>query len=93
MISGNSGIVLVLINMYRKTKKPIYLQKAIQIAEQLIENMITENGKVGWKSEVVPEVLAGFAHGNSGFIELFSRLYEVYPQTKYLEYPFKFSRI
>lgn len=85
MISGNSGIVLVLINMYRKTKKPIYLQKAIQIAEQLIENMITENGKVGWKSEVVPEVLAGFAHGNSGFIELFSRLYEVYPQTKYLD--------
>lgn len=63
----------------------IYLQKAIQIAEQLIENMITENGKVGWKSEVVPEVLAGFAHGNSGFIELFSRLYEVYPQTKYLD--------
>lgn len=47
--------------------------------------MITENGKVGWKSEVVPEVLAGFAHGNSGFIELFSRLYEVYPQTKYLD--------
>ena len=85
MISGNSGIVLVLINMYRKTKKPIYLQKAIQIAEQLIENMITENGEVGWKSEVVPEVLAGFAHGNSGFIELFSRLYEVYPQTKYLD--------
>ena len=76
---------MVLINMYRKTKKPIYLQKAIQIAEQLIENMITENGKVGWKSEVVPEVLAGFAHGNSGFIELFSRLYEVYPQTKYLD--------
>ena len=68
-----------------KQKKPIYLQKAIQIAEQLIENMITENGKVGWKSEVVPEVLAGFAHGNSGFIELFSRLYEVYPQTKYLD--------
>lgn len=32
--------------MYRKTKKPIYLQKAIQIAEQLIENMITEK----WKS-------------------------------------------
>lgn len=85
MISGNSGIVLVLINMYRKTKKPIYLQKAIQIAEQLMENMITENGEVGWKSEVVPEVLAGFAHGNSGFIELFSRLYEVYPQTKYLD--------
>lgn len=57
----------------------------VVLAEQLIENMITENGKVGWKSEVVPEVLAGFAHGNSGFIELFSRLYEVYPQTKYLD--------
>lgn len=84
LISGNSGIVLVLINMYKKTGTPTYLQKAIQIAEQLIEDMVTDNGKVGWKSEVVPEVLAGFAHGNSGFIEMFSRLYEVYPQTKYL---------
>ena len=85
LISGNSGIVLVLINMYKKTGTPTYLQKAIQIAEQLIEDMVTDKGKVGWKSEVVPEVLAGFAHGNSGFIELFSRLYEVYPQTKYLD--------
>lgn len=84
LISGNSGIVLVLINMYKKTGTPTYLQKAIQIAEQLIEDMVTDNGKVGWKSEVVPEVLAGFAHGNSGFIEMFSRLYEVYPQAKYL---------
>ena len=84
LISGNSGIVLVLINMYKKTGTPTYLQKAIQIAEQLIEDMVTDKGKVGWKSEVVPEVLAGFAHGNSGFIEMFSRLYEVYPQTKYL---------
>lgn len=85
LISGNSGIVLVLINMYKKTGTPTYLQKAIQIAEQLIEDMVTDKGKVGWKSEVVPEVLAGFAHGNSGFIEMFSRLYEVYPQTKYLD--------
>lgn len=84
LISGNSGIVLVLINMYKKTGTPTYLQKAIQIAEQLIEDMVTDKGKVGWKSEVVPEVLAGFAHGNSGFIEMFSRLYEVYPQAKYL---------
>lgn len=84
LISGNSGIVLVLINMYKKTGTPTYLQKAIQIAEQLIEDMVTDNGKVGWKSEVVPEVLAGFAHGNSCFIEMFSRLYEVYPQAKYL---------
>ena len=84
LISGNSGIVLVLINMYKKTGTPTYLQKAIQIAEQLIEDMVTDKGKVGWKSEVVPEVLAGFAHGNSGFIEMFSRLYDVYPQAKYL---------
>lgn len=84
LISGNSGIVLLLINMYKKTGTPTYLQKAIQIAEQLIEDMVTDKGKVGWKSEVVPEVLAGFAHGNSGFIEMFSRLYEVYPQAKYL---------
>ena len=84
LISGNSGIVLVLINMYKKAGTPTYLQKAIQIAEQLIEDMVTDKGKVGWKSEVVPEVLAGFAHGNSGFIEMFSRLYEVYPQAKYL---------
>ena len=79
--------------MYRKTKKAYLSTKSYTNSRTLIENMITENGKVGWKSEVVPEVLAGFAHGNSGFIELFSRLYEVYPQTKYLDILSSFSRI
>ena len=34
MISGNSGIVLVLINMYRKTKKPIYLHGSLTVGYQ-----------------------------------------------------------
>ena len=85
LISGSSGIILVLINMYKKTKENPYLQKAIQIADNLISNMATEENMAGWKSEATPKILAGFAHGNSGFIEVFARLYEVHPSEKYIE--------
>lgn len=84
IISGNAGVLLVLLNMYKTTKEQIYLQKAKEIAELLLGKISKDKEIVGWKPKSVSKVLAGFAHGNSGFIEVFSRLYEVVPDDRYL---------
>lgn len=69
-ISGNAGVLVILINLYSNITDNVYKEdilKGIELSvARLIENAnIEENNLINWKSEE-DDVLLGFAHGTSG---------------------------
>jgi len=74
IIDGKAGILNVIINFYIITNEKQFMNKAIQLGEELLqETMCCETG-LGWRIENLEKPLAGFSHGNAGIVYSLLRL-------------------
>ena len=85
LLSGNAGAVLVLINMFRLTKEGKYLADAVKAADLLLAQAELTEGGMGWCSASLKQPIGGMAHGNSGFLLAFARLFRYTGQVTYLD--------
>lgn len=83
LLSGNVGWIVVLLKLYKETKKEEYLSYAVRAGELLWEKKTDMEEGCGWlgSSEKVP--LAGMAHGNSGAVLAYARLMKYTKDLKY----------
>lgn len=77
LLSGNAGLLIVCIHMFAVTKDSSYMAWAEDIAEWLLNQSVKQKQGIGWKIPECDYPLAGLAHGCSGFLLAFSRLYKV----------------
>lgn len=85
LLSGNAGAVLVLANMFRLTKEDKYLADAVKAAELLLAQAVPTEEGMGWCSANLKQPIGGMAHGNSGFLTAFARLFRYTGQVNYLD--------
>jgi len=83
IMSGSSGAIVGLLNLYKVDSDENILNKAIVCGQHLLNNRILFNGYKVWKSsrEIVP--LTGFSHGAAG---ISFALFHLYSLTKYEEF-------
>ncbi|WP_192800168.1 type 2 lanthipeptide synthetase LanM family protein [Priestia endophytica] len=81
VISGSSGLLQVLINLYEDTNKEWILEIAKSIAKHLKDQKIEEYNGVYWKAINSNTSYIGFSHGNAGIAAALSRLYMYYPNS------------
>lgn len=67
-LSGLSGVIVVLSDLYRITGERGYLDQAVVMGEKVWKSCEMMNGGAGWKIEADVPPLAGLAHGNSGLL-------------------------
>lgn len=84
-LSGNAGAIAAALALYKCTGDRAYLETAIQTERFLWKNRTETEQGVGWKIEGQNRPLAGIAHGNSGFLRAYLKLYEVIKDKYYLE--------
>ena len=77
-LSGNAGGILAALLLHEMTEKDdsIYLETAVQLEKELWKKSIQMNPGVGWKLFHAERPLAGMAHGNSGFLMTYAKLYQ-----------------
>lgn len=85
IISGNAGVILVLLNLYDITGTEKYLEMAKQAAELLISRAVPAEEGIGWKNSGNGALLAGFSHGNSGIMYALTRLSSYINDERYLD--------
>lgn len=85
LLSGNAGAVLVLTDMFRLTKEEKYLADAVTAADLLLTQAEATDQGIGWCSAQLKQPIGGMAHGNSGFLLAFARLFRYTARRDYLE--------
>lgn len=78
-LSGKTGVLIVLMNMYNLTRKIKYINKIDMVVDLIIENAIQCKHGIGWKFNNLLEPLTGIAHGNSGIIIALARATNIVP--------------
>ena len=85
IVYGNSGAIIVLINMYHLTNDIQYLESAIHAGELLIKAQI-QYGEIkgGWISDGRQSPLAGLSHGISGMVLALVKLWDATKRDEFL---------
>ena len=84
-IAGAAGAILVLLALWRETREPILIEKALLCGEQLLRSRVSRDGKPrAWKT-IAQRPLAGFSHGAAGIGVALLRLHQVVPDVRFLE--------
>ena len=90
LLSGNAGAAIAALKLYQIKKECAepaeqYLTEAVEIERKLWDcRQDMENG-CGWTIFNVKKPLAGMAHGNSGFLMLYTALYQTTGNKEYLK--------
>ncbi len=77
ILDGNAGAVMAMVHLYKITGKDIYLKTAEHAADCLLAHGVQMKKGIGWVIPGQEQPLAGFAHGNSGIMLAFARLWDV----------------
>ena len=85
ILEGNAGAVIAMVHLYQKTGTAGYLEVAQQAADILLEKAVQMKNGVGWILQGQNEPLAGMAHGNSGIMLAFARLWKVTGVKRYYD--------
>ena len=83
MLSGNAGLIIACMHMYEITGNMMYVTWAEDIAVWLLNKSMKQIQGIGWKIPECDYPLAGLAHGCSGFLLAFTRLYKVTKNLKW----------
>ena len=85
IVYGNSGAIVVLVNMYHLTNDVQYLESAICAGELLIKAQI-QYGEIkgGWISAGRQSPLAGLSHGISGMVLALVKLWDATKREEFL---------
>lgn len=83
LLDGKAGAIVVFCYMYLSSNKPEYLEFAELIADKLISEAVDMDSGIGWRQADGGIPLLGMAHGNSGIIVAFSKLYKLTGNKKY----------
>jgi len=85
LISGAAGAVLALLALYRATRLPGALDKAVLCGEHLLEHRSpSPQGPRAWKT-LGEEILTGFSHGAAGIAYALLKLYEATGESSFRE--------
>ncbi len=84
---GSAGVGLANLFLYTKTNKQPYLDKALEIAKNLIESSIEDENGVHWETE--GKTYIGFGYGQSGVALFLLRLYQITGDERFLEVGYK----
>ena len=77
IMDGNAGAIVALVHLYQMTKKEKHLKMAKQAAEKLLLHARKTEQGIGWILSGQKQPLAGMAHGNSGIMLAFAKLWKV----------------
>lgn len=83
LLDGKAGIVMVMLFMYEETGRRMYLNVAVQVADELLNMCITMKPGIGWLINGQNRPLAGLAHGNSGIAMALAKLWVKTKKEKY----------
>lgn len=76
LLEGNAGAIIALVHLHHITKEKSYLEIAKQAAEELLFHAVQTETGIGWQLSGQNQPLAGMAHGNSGMMLAFARLWQ-----------------
>ena len=90
LLSGNAGAAIAALKLYQIKKECAepadqYLKEAVEIEKSLWNRRQTMEKGCGWKLSCAEKPLAGMAHGNSGFLMLYTALYQITGNREYLK--------
>lgn len=85
ILEGNAGAVIAMVHLYQITKEAMHLEIAQQAAEILINQIVPMEKGIGWCIPGQEQPLAGMAHGNSGIMMAFARLWQITGNPTYCE--------
>lgn len=77
ILEGNAGAILALVHLFQITGDTRYQNTAQQAADILLEHRIETEQQIAWKIPEQEYSLAGMAHGNSGIMLAFARLFSI----------------
>lgn len=83
LLEGNAGAIIALVYLHRITKEKSYLEMAKQAAEELLVHAVQKEEGIGWQLSGQSQPLAGMAHGNSGMMLAFARLWQASGVARY----------
>lgn len=85
LLGGNAGGIVLACRMFELTGEDHYKELAVQMGEWLWNTAIYMEQGCGFRvaSEMPP--LAGIAHGNSGFLVAYGKLWEITGKERYCE--------
>ena len=85
-LDGKSGIGVLLVELYKECNCVKYLDYATYLANQLIRDAaVISDKEIGWIVNEQKIPLASLAHGNSGIILFFAKLWTVTEDVAYIE--------
>jgi type 2 lantibiotic biosynthesis protein LanM len=83
LLAGAAGAALALLALYRATRLPEALDKAVLCGEHLLQNRsVSQQGPRAWKT-LREKMLTGFSHGAAGIAYALLRLYEATGETSF----------
>lgn len=85
VIIGSAGVILILLKYYEHVKDKKILSLAERYADKIMKDSIKIENALAWKSSFAKQPLGGFAHGTSGIIFAFAKLYKYVKNDSYLE--------
>lgn len=85
LLGGNAGAILVFLNGYDLSGKNAYIEWAEKAADFLIDKANDFEWGWGWASVQAGTALTGLAHGSSGMMLAFGRLWKYTQKSKYLQ--------
>jgi type 2 lantibiotic biosynthesis protein LanM len=86
LISGAAGAALALLALYRVTRLPEALDKAVLCGEHLLQHRWeSRQGPRAWKTIKSEEILTGFSHGAAGIAYALLKLYEASGENSFRE--------
>jgi len=85
LLSGNAGVILAAINLYRMTGQRKYMDAAAAVGAWLLEQVSVSKKGTGWRIQGTLQPMAGMAHGNSGFLMAYTGLFEISGDKRWLE--------
>jgi len=85
LLSGAAGAALALLALYRATRLPGALDKAVLCGEHLLQHRSpSPQGPRAWKT-LGEEILTGFSHGAAGIAYALLKLYDASGESSFLE--------
>lgn len=94
VIEGSSGIMLIIINLFKVTKNNLWRNFAIEIGEKIDSAIEMKENVVLYKKNDNNEILMdGFAHGLSGISYSLGELYKITKDIKWLDLVTKLNNL
>ena len=83
VMSGAAGAILVFLALWKETREPAMIEKALMCGEHLLCSRLTqEDGPRAWRT-IARRPLAGFSHGAAGIGLALLRLHRVLRDTRF----------